>query len=327
MTDRPTRFFGFNVNPWGLLTSAGVIACLATCCGFLGRFHWFLDLFSHFRVQYLIGLLVLGIIFLIGSFRKTAAIMLLFACVNLALVLPLYFSEDPSQEGSAPCLRVMLINVNTRLGDPDRVRNAISGAAPDILILEEISSRWMAALTWLTNTHPYALSEPRDDNFGIGLFSRLPMTDAEVVYIGAAEVPSIVVTITTPETNLQVIATHPVPPIGREYSALRDDQLNMLPDYVNPTLPVLLVGDLNATPWSFPFRQLLDHTGLRDSAKGHGVQPTWPNNNFFLRVPIDHCLHSSEIIVTDRRIGEDVSSDHYPLIVDFKITGQKQHLE
>ena len=70
---------------------------------------------------------------------------------------------------------------------------------------------------------------------------------------------------------------------------------------------------------SYPFRRLLRRTGLENSSQGFGVQPTWPNFNPLLRIPLDHCLHSSDISIVDRQIGEDVSSDHYPLIVDFVI--------
>ncbi len=319
MNEKQHNFLRLGINPWGLLTAAGVVACVGTVFGFLGRFSWFLDLFSHFRVQYAIGLGVLGLLLLGGRRRRTAAGFLVFACVNLALVLPLYFGGSSGKPDTAPVLRAMLINVNTRLGDPDRVREVISAADPDILVLEEISSRWMPELAWLTNSHPYSITQPREDNFGIGLFSKLPLAEGEVVIIGDAGVPSILATVIAAHTNLRVIATHPLPPGGRDYSWWRNEQLNRLPDYARTHLPVLLLGDLNVTPWNYHFRRLLAQTALRDSAKGFGVQPTWPNYTLLLRIPIDHCLHSEQITVVGRQVGEDVSSDHYPLIVDFVI--------
>jgi len=290
----------------------------ATLFGFLGRFSWFLDLFSHFRVQYLLGLVILGALLFWGRRRRTAATFLAFACVNLVLVLPLYFGRQNTPPG-ATSLRAMLLNVNTRLGDPERVKDVISNANPDILVLEEISSRWVSDLAWLTNSLPYSVIQPREDNFGIGLFSKLPLAESEIAYIGNAEVPSILATISTGKTNLRLIATHPLPPGGREYSQRRNEQLDRLPDYIRSSLPVMLLGDLNVTPWNYHFHRLLKRTGLKNSAQGFGIQPTWPNYNPLLRIPIDHCLHSPDINIVDRRIGSDVSSDHYPVIVDFVI--------
>jgi endonuclease/exonuclease/phosphatase (EEP) superfamily protein YafD len=319
MTKTRPRFFMLSIKPWGLLTAAGVVASAATLIGFLGRFSWFPDLFSHFRVQYFLGLLVLGVLLLVGRRRRTATVFLILASVNLAMVLPLYFGKPHKPADASPAVRAMLLNVNTRLGDADRVKSVVSDADPDILVLEEISSVWMSDLAWLTSSYPHSLAQPREDNFGIGLFSKLPLAEAEVVYIGEADVPSILATISIAHTNLRVIATHPLPPIGRDYSHWRNDQLDKLADYVRPPLPTLLLGDLNVTPWNYHFRRLLARTGLRDSAKGFGVQPTWPNYNPLLRIPIDHCLHSADITVVDRRIGEGVSSDHFPVIVDFVI--------
>jgi endonuclease/exonuclease/phosphatase (EEP) superfamily protein YafD len=327
MSDRPSSLLSFNIGPCGFLTAAGVVASVVTLLGFLGRFSWFLDLFSHFRVQYMLGLLVLGVLLFIGRRRRTAAAFLVLACVNLVPVFPLYFGATSRPEETMPSLRAMLLNVNTRLGDADRVRAVVSAANPDILVLEEISSRWLSDLAWLASSYPHSLTQPREDNFGIGLFSKLPLAEAEVVYIGDAEVPSILATVSTAQTNLRVIATHPLPPVGRDYSRSRNEQLDRLPDFVRSHLPILLLGDLNVTPWNYHFRRLLARTGLRDSAKGYGVQPTWPNYNPLLRIPIDHCLHSVDIAVIDRKVGESVSSDHYPVIVDFVIQKKQSKKE
>ena len=303
----------------GVLTAAGAVACAATVLGFLGRFTWFLDLFSHFRVQYLAGLGVLGVLLLIGRRPKTAVVFFVFAGINLAVVLPLYFGGQAAAPDSSGMLRAMLLNVNTRLGDPARVRDAIRDADADILVLEEISSRWVRDLAWLANSHPHSVVEPREDNFGIGLFSKFPLADEEVVGIGDAGVPSILATVDTGSAMLRVIATHPLPPIGAVYWRWRNDQLEELPRFIDSSQPTILIGDLNVTPWNDHFRRLLKRSGLIDSSRGRGIQPTWPSGMPWLYVPIDHVLHSRHISVARRTIGEDVGSDHYPLIVDFVI--------
>jgi endonuclease/exonuclease/phosphatase (EEP) superfamily protein YafD len=315
------KFFHPSVQPWGLMAAAGIIACLATTLGFLGRFSWFLDLFSHFRVQYLVGLGILGALFLLGRRRRTAAVFIGFACINLGVVLPQYFG-GPAPAIGVPAsggLRAMLLNVNTRLGNATRVRKAVQETEPDILVLEEINARWVTDLKCLADSYPYSVTQPREDNFGIGLFSKFPIAEQEVVHIGAAQVPSILATITVGQSRLRVIATHPLPPAGARYSRLRNEQLDRLPDCVSPSLPMVLLGDLNVTPWNYHFRRLLKRTGLIDSSRGRGIQPTWPSNNPLLLIPLDHFLHSSGVSVLSRRIGPNVSSDHYPLIVDFTI--------
>lgn len=307
------------LRAWGLLAAAGAVACAATIAGFMGRFSWFLDLFSHFRMQYLAGLTVVGLLLLVLRHRVAAAVMLVFAGVNLAVVLPLYFGGGTVHPGTTRTARVLLLNVNTQDGDPGRVLAEIAEAEPDLVVLEEISTEWVGALAGITNSRPHVCLEPRGDNFGIGLFSRWPLDSAEVVHVGAAEVPSIVARVRTPSGAVTVVATHPLPPSGAAYSHLRNDQLAKLPDLVPAAGPVLLLGDLNATPWNRHFRLLLQRTGLRDSARGRGVQPTWPAGNPLLAIPLDHCLHSPDIAILRRRIGNDVGSDHLPVIVELAL--------
>jgi len=183
----------------------------------------------------------------------------------------------------------------------------------------EINSKWVSDLSWLKNSHPHSVTQSREDGFGIGIFSKFPIVENKIVYIGNAKVPSILATINTGDKNLRIIATHPPPPSGQDYSNWRNEQLNQLPEYTQFPLSMLLLGDLNTTPWNYHFRRLLNRTGLKNSAQGFGIQPTWPNNNPLFLIPLDHCLHSPDIIIIDRKIGPDVSSDHYPLIIDFAI--------
>ena len=104
----PVTFLKLSIRPWGLLMTGGAVVCVATVLGFLGRLYWGLDLFSHFRVQYLLGLGVLGFVLLMGR-RAAAGVILGFACVNLALIAPLYFGGAATAPGHQPVLRAMLI--------------------------------------------------------------------------------------------------------------------------------------------------------------------------------------------------------------------------
>ena len=316
-----TGFFRLRIRLHAILLGAGVVACAATVLGFLGPFWWLFDLFSHFRIQYLLGLGALAVIFLFHRLWRTAAAFLAFAAVNLIPVLPLYFGGTAPPAPNSKIWRAMLINVNAHSGDPARVRQAVEQADPDILVLEEISARWASDLSWLCATHPYCVIEPREDNFGIALFSKLPLVRSRTAIIGSAEVPSILATAKVDGRELGIMATHPLPPAGAEYSRWRNEQLDLMPKHVDASGPFLLLGDLNTTPWNHYFRRLLDKAGLLDSSRGCGIQPTWPSFAPLLRIPIDHVLHSPSVSVLQKAVGPDVGSDHFPVVMDFRITG------
>ena len=314
-------FFRLSLQQYtGLFTAAGAVACAATVAGFFGEFFWAADLFAHFRVQYLLGLTLLSLLLLWTGRRKTAAVFLCFAAVNLAFLLPLYLDRQSKSVQDGSGFRLMLLNVNREDGDPQRVSRVVREAAPDILVLEEISRQWRTDLAGLSASFPYTVLRPREDNFGIGLFSTFPLVEHSIISPGEAGLPGILAVVRIEQRDVRLLATHPMPPLGPELSRLRNDQLEQLPRYVDSSLPVILLGDLNTSPWSPHFRRLLERTGLRNSMQGFGVQATWPSSNPFLRIPLDHVLHSDHLVLRNRKVGPDAGSDHLPVIVDYALS-------
>ncbi len=314
-------FLSLCVHPWELVTFFGAVASAATAFGFLGRFWWFLDLFSHFRVQYFFVLSMLALALFLGRRRKAAVIFGIIAVVNLCTIVPLYFGKEAAPTVRSRSYRSLLMNVNTGSGVPEKASQAIRDLHPDVLALEEVDDHWLSAFSITLRAYPYSRTSPRDDNFGIALFSKYPLVRSAIRQIGEAEVPSIIAELDVPDGRITVIATHPLPPAGRENSRLRNEQFTRLAEIVKQAnSPVLLLGDLNATPWCSHFQRLLRQAGLRDSSQGRGVQPTWPTFLPILLIPIDHCLHSSGIHVTRRTTGPRIGSDHYLLVVDFLLT-------
>jgi endonuclease/exonuclease/phosphatase (EEP) superfamily protein YafD len=77
---------------------------------------------------------------------------------------------------------------------------------------------------------------------------------------------------------------------------------------------VLVLGDLNSTPWSRRVRRLLLRGNLQNSQQGYFWQTIWPAGlPAPLRVAIDHGLYSFKWRVLTCRIGPPLGSDHFPL--------------
>ena len=308
------------------LAAAGFVVVVASVLGFFGAWHWLLDLFSHFRVQYVWVLLVIGTWFLFQRKRSWALTCLAMTAVNVSLLVP-FCPRKPSppeavSAGLSLPLRALLINVNFHRGDPQKVLACIQAYTPDVVVLEEVGNRWFNAVQpILADIYPHHITELRDDPFGIGLWSKFPFATTTVFYSGDFDVPSIVAGIDTPYGRCVVLATHPLPPIGRIYSQNRNAQFAELARHARDAQhPLMLIGDLNATPWCAAFRNLLRESGLRNASQGRGIFPSWPVPfPPLLRIPIDHVLHSPDIEILSRRTGPRVGSDHLPVVVDFKL--------
>lgn len=300
---------------WALVALLG----LASLLGFAGRLHWALDLFSHFRVQYAQLALVGAGVCLWVRFNKSALGFIVVFLINYALVFPLYFGKPKAPPTKQP-MRAMLMNLYAGNDDSEAVLNAVKKVNPDLLLLEEVTPEWAEKLAELDETYPYRIAEPRSDNFGIMLLSKYPLLEGVVVEIGNSGVPSIIVDVLTPAGTITLVGTHPLPPIGKEYASRRNSQLQELAAVVrNQKKPVLLMGDLNTSPWSPHFQRMLRDAQLHDSMKGYGFQPSWTSPIKFLKIPLDHLLYTDGIVVRDRMIGGKIGSDHRPVILDFNL--------
>jgi endonuclease/exonuclease/phosphatase (EEP) superfamily protein YafD len=301
----------------------GAPFCLLTVAGFFGKHQWLLDLTAHFRVQYSIILALVAAP--LGCLRrhKAALVFTVFLLPNLVLVLPYGFGRRTDSAPAGRTLRVLSLNVHTQNDRYDLVKAYVSGIDPDVILLAEVNARWLQGLADLRVAFPHVVQHPRDDNFGIALFSKLPFKAAQVVTAGEAAVPSLLAELDVGGRTFTVLGTHPLPPVGREYARLRNEQLAALPGLLAARSgPAVIVGDLNTTPWSYYFQRLLQDTGFGDSARGHGIQPTWPASVFWLRIPIDHCLVSRDLHVLNRQVGPFVGSDHLPLAVELRLPTQ-----
>jgi endonuclease/exonuclease/phosphatase (EEP) superfamily protein YafD len=246
----------------------------------------------------------------------------LLALTNLAVLSPYLFPQTGSAFAGTRRLRVVTLNVHTANPRHDLVEAFLRHEDPDVIVLTEVDDRWLTQLAPLTNRWPHSVPAPRDDNFGIALFSRHPLRDARAVYLGEAGVPSIEAEVRFESGSVVVVGTHPLPPSGAENSGLRDGQLDQVGEHLaGRSGPRILLGDLNTTPWSPVIRRLLTRSGLKDSLRGRGYQPTWPSHFFLFWIPLDHCLVSDEVAVLARHVGPHVGSDHRPVIVDLGLAG------
>lgn len=305
------------IDFWGLVAAAGTLLCLFTVTGFLGRSWWLLDLTSHFRIQYAVLLAVFAVIGLIARKWRVALIFGSFMAVNLAVVIPYcFFGATPARHKPA-ALRVMLINVHTENKHYDLVTKFIRERDPDLVLLEEVNGVWMEDLAELKAAYPHLCEEAREDNFGIALFSKLPLKSSGIIYLGPAEIPSVSAEIEVGGRRMHILGSHPLPPGSSENTTLRNQQLRALAQKIRSWGgSVVLLGDLNTTAWSDSFGQLLRESGLRDSGRGLGLQTTWPANLSPLGIAIDHCLLSADLKVVSRTVGANVGSDHLPLIIE-----------
>lgn len=274
-----------------------------------------LELLSHFRLQYFYLSLLCTLLFLAYCQYKSSLVMALVFLLNSIYIIPWYFNES-TDDNYLASLKIIHSNVHTTNSDYQKFIALIEREKPDIVVVQELSHKWLNQLAVVKNIYPHIKAKPSDDNFGIAIFSKFPLENVEEMYWGLFDIPSLKVDFTLSGTTITLISSHPPPPINRQLYIARNTQLNEIARVVTTiNNPIILIGDLNVSMWSADYQKLERETGLKNARKGFGILPTWPTQLPVAMIPIDHCLLSSAFNVDDIRNGEDIGSDHLPLVM------------
>lgn len=306
-------------GPFGVAEAAAILVLCGSAAGWLSAWHWLLDLTTHFRHSWFLISLG-GLALALAMSRRVAATILAAAVVLNAADLAPYWMPHRVGPATAESHPVSVISMNVRRvnRETDAATSYLRDRQPDVAAVLEVDDRWAEALERLGDVFPHRLIVPRPDNFGIAVLSRYPLADTRVVEFTASGYPSIVTTVEHASGDFRLIATHPYPPFNAAaWATLQEHLRGVAEEAARGPRRRVVVGDLNATPWSHPFRSLLEAGGLADSALGRGVQATYHAGLPAPRIPIDHVLVPPEAAVLRRAVGPANGSDHFAVEAEF----------
>lgn len=306
----------------GPLLRLGLLAVLgATLAGYLAGLHWVLELFSHFRIQLAVGALLLLLLALLLRRRWSGALALAALLANLYPIWPYLPGLGRAEAQPPPSLRVMAFNLHNRHSDLAAVEAYLARVRPDFVLLTELppgAADWLAGLR---PVFPHQAVERTSSAFDVAFLSRAPLAAADFDRSAASYLPVLTTRLCDPETAapgrcLTVIGLHAANPLGN--SGLRDRQLRLAAQKAAAVTDgmVLMLGDLNTTPWAPIFGEVLERGRLRDSAQGFALKGTWMSRNPLFGLTIDHVLLGEGVAASSRQVGPDLGSDHYPVVTE-----------
>ena len=219
---------------WSLTWTACLV--LAFCAGVLamvmpwaGEVFWLFDLASHARLQTILGFAVLTLLAL-ATRRWWISLAALAMVVVNGLPLWPYYAANPSrvEDPAAPELHLVVANLLTSNPNPQVFLDWVRKVNPDVLALQEIGNDWHQVLEkelkdWIHNE-----SRVREDNFGMAIYSRLPLESVEWPTLVPGGPISARVTLRWQGRSIPMLVTHPIPPVKDWASEQRDDQIEAL---------------------------------------------------------------------------------------------------
>ncbi|WP_300437964.1 endonuclease/exonuclease/phosphatase family protein [Christiangramia sp.] len=226
-----------------------------------------------------------------------------------------YKGNDPN--GS---ISILVSNVLTPNKRSDKLIALVNERQPDILLTLETDKRWEEELSVLEKDYKHNIKIPKDNLYGMHLFSKLELKDVKVRYLVQEDIPSIhgyVVLRNGRKVRLHCL--HPMPPSPTESdtSTNRDAELLMVGRDIDVEKDsVLVIGDLNDVAWSRTTRLFQKLSGLMDPRIGRGFFNTFHSQYFLLRWPLDHVFHTKDFTLIEIARERNIGSDHFPMYIN-----------
>lgn len=197
----------------------------------------------------------------------------------------------------------------------ETIIETINSLDADVLLLIEVTPEHRKGLESLAKSYPYSLWAPRNNTQGLAILSRVPGTKSRELVMGSSQMLALDVRIPAGEYSkvpIRLLGVHTASPNEHGRFRVRDQQLADIAEWVKQSDgESIVLGDMNITPWSDAFKELLSSTSLVDSRRYRGYFATWPCGLGIVGIPIDHALVSPGLKILDRHCGfPTLDSDH-----------------
>ena len=304
---------------------------LVVALSWLAARHWAFELLTHFNFYFLLASVALALLALSLRQWRTTGLSALIAAASFAVVWP-HIRPPPTdlQAQPGPVVRLLWANLHNWKTDLDAMRRLLEAEKPDIAVFTELDPIHDAVLRDVRGLLPFQSPSPRGNAFGVMLLAKKPPESLKFDLTMGDYAPLMVARLCPGEAGcLTLLGLHAWRP-GPSWADARDRQLAhaaaVARQHIDKGERVVLVGDLNLTPFSLVFDRLIAQSGLRDASILPAERPrtspwisTWWLANTGIGLPIDHALVSSGIGIVSHRVGPDIGSDHLPLILDLRI--------
>ncbi|MCW8981405.1 endonuclease/exonuclease/phosphatase family protein [Altibacter sp.] len=229
-----------------------------------------------------------------------------------------YSSWYPRKKPHFPndgCVSILAANVLQDNKHCEKFISLVDKYDPDLVLAMETNDVWEKRLDEIEDAYPYSVKLPKENYYGMHLYSKKELHKIKVNYLVEDDVPSIFFEYSIGENRSVFFAClHPAPPspTENETSKERDAELMLVGEYIRSfEKPVVVCGDMNDVVWSRTTRLFKKMTGMIDPRVGRGFFPTYHAHYFFMRFPLDHLFHTKDLFVGKMERTTNFGSDHF----------------
>lgn len=272
--------------------------------------------------------------------RRRTVVLAMALALGVGLILVILDRPTPAAwsrngTGGQAAASILSFNVLTGGAPAEDALAAIAAAAPDIVCLQELTPKLAKAfIRHLGDRYPHRIFEPRARTQGIGIASRHPLSDSEILTLGLRYLPVAAARVKLPGGRIHVACVHFIPPhsgfgqaddllqLYEDNKAIRVGQARSVLEHLDGVDgPAIVLGDVNEWPGQAAL-ETLHEAGFTDACHGRRSRcgPTFPGHVVPLPAlfRIDHILGRG-VVFSDAAVLEAGGSDHYPLAARFRL--------
>jgi len=311
-------------------TIAELAAIASTLVPFIRSDAWWVRIFDFPRIQ----IAAISTLILAGdlAFRKDTSLSghIIHVVLTLCILYQAYkirpytiFARKQVERAKQPrnesTVSLLLANVKMDNRNSILLRQIITEADPDVILIVEADEWWQNELRRFATIYRFTVQQPQDNTYGMLLYSRLELVGPEVRFLIEDDVPSIRAALKLRAgVEIELHCLHPKPPVPQEnaQSTERDAELMVVgKETKGKELPVIVMGDLNDVAWSQTTLLFQKISRLVDPRIGRGLYNSFHAGYFFLRFPLDHFFHSTHFRLIRLKRLAYFGSDHFPMYI------------
>lgn len=308
-----------------VIASIPIIATIATLLKFD---QWWIRVFDFPRMQIVVINLIaitglLSIFYMLETWHYAVLAALFFCLIFQGVKIFPYTPMAKKQvirfkgRNSDHTISIMVSNVLTTNRKYQKLIDLVHQKKPDILLTLETDKQWEEALSEIEKEYSYTVKIPLDNLYGMHLYSKLELEDAEVRHLVEDDIPSIRTWLKLASgKKVRLYCLHPTPPspTERDTSTNRDAELLMIGKEIEKNdHTAIVIGDLNDVAWSRTTKLFQKISGLLDPRIGRGFYSTFHAGYPLFRWPLDHIFHSDDFTLVKLQRLSHIGSDHFPI--------------
>jgi len=237
-----------------------------------------------------------GIFFLFWKKEKLMFVALI-CCTLLSLYLRSSYgstSHSPTEtyqnKTSFSTALISLENANRKF---ENISATINHNDPDIIAFLDYMPDWHNYLSEeLNTTYPHKINIPQLDFYGMGVYSKHPITTLDSFYYKG--VPNLLLSIDHPNSGtIRQLVSNTNPVISSNDYLSLNEHLNLLATKSKSSPNKLIaLGNYNIVPFSHEIQDFREKSNLEISSRSY-LSPSKTGNLFY--TPLDHIFHSKDI--------------------------------